>query len=202
MWVIVLYILGGLILLCILLLCIPIEITCAVDTSADEVFRLKSTWFYGLVKKDIRKPGGKTPDRKETSEKRPGRLFPDTAFMQKIIDARELLVRFKNLAVDIFRQISIKEISGDFIIGMEDPALTGMLFAAIGPANAVFNLHPKYNVRVTPYFEDEDILEGQMYGIAKVRPISLVVPAIRFGSSREVIRTEYSFIKNKWKQKK
>jgi hypothetical protein len=87
-------------------------------------------------------------------------------------------------------------------VGLEDPVQTGMLFAVIGPANALLNLHPRYNVSIRPFFDDEDILEGKLYGNIKVQPVRLVGPVLKLASSKEVRQLGTAFIKRKWKGRK
>jgi hypothetical protein len=141
------YIIAGLIVFIILLLCIPVETTIAMDTESGKKYSFIVSWLFGIVKKDL---GERRPKQKkaiQSPKKKRRRLLSrlDIDFVSQIRNAGGLIKRFKDLAIGIYRQIKIKEISGDLVVGLEDPAYTGILFAVIGPANALLNLHPRYS---------------------------------------------------------
>ena len=197
-----LYIVVGLFFFVVLLLCIPVETTAALDTESGKKFSLIMSWFFGIVKKDIGNRRQKRI-RERTKSKRKKRLpsMPDINFASQIANAGGILKRLKALITGIIRQLKITEITGDLVVGLEDPAQTGMLFAFIGPANALLNLHPRYNVSIRPFFDDENILKGTLYGNVKVQPIRLVGPVLKMAASKEVRRIGYDFIKKKWRSK-
>jgi hypothetical protein len=194
----VLYILSGLAVLLFIALWIPVETRMLVDTSGERKFSLRVSWFFGLLHRDLNRPG------KTSRKERPGKEKKSliTTLLEGDITSRISLAggifrRFRELALDIYRQLKIGEVSGDFTVGLEDPALTGLLFAVVGPVNAVLNQHPRYNVNIYPYFDDETILEGNLTGRVRIRPIGLVIPTVKFLSSRDVIRTTSNFFKQK-----
>ena len=194
-----LYIIVGLVMFLILLMCIPVETTVTIDTNYGKKYSLIVSWLFGIVTKDL---GNRRPKQiKKTKISREKKRLPlrfDIDFVSQIMNAGGLINRFKDLISGIYRQLKIKEITGDLVIGLEDPVSTGMLFAVIGPANALLNLHPRYNVSIRPFFDDENILEGNLYGNVKVRPIRLVGPAIKLAASKEVRRIGKDYIKKKW----
>ncbi|OGN88826.1 MAG: hypothetical protein A2158_03735 [Chloroflexi bacterium RBG_13_46_14] len=194
-----LYIIVGLVVILILLLCIPVQTIVIVDTESSKKYSLIVSWLFGIVKKDLgeRRPKQIKKTKIPAKKKRvPTRL--DVDFVSRIVNAAGLIKRFKELTAGIYRQLKIKEISGDLVVGLEDPAYTGMLFAVIGPANALLNLHPRYNVCIRPFFDDENILKGNLYGNIKVRPIRLVGPVLTLAASKEVRRIGKDYMKKKW----
>jgi hypothetical protein len=198
-----LYIIAGIIVFIVLLMCIPVETTISMDTESGKRYSLVMSWMFGLIKKDM----GERRLKKAKELKRPGkkkRLLSrfDIDFVSQIINAGGMIKRFKDFITGIYKLIKIKEITGDIVVGLEDPAYTGMLFAVIGPVNALLNLHPRYNVSIRPFFDDENILEGNLYGNVKVQPIRLVSPAIKLAVSREVRQIGKSYLRSKWRKRR
>ncbi|HEY96334.1 MAG TPA: DUF2953 domain-containing protein [Dehalococcoidia bacterium] len=193
-----LYIIVGLVVFLILLLCIPVETVVKVDTESSKKFSLKVSWLFGIVQKDLGKRRTKQVKKNKILKKKK-RSLPrfDINLVSQIPNATGLIKRFKDFIFDIYRQLRIKEISGDLVVGLEDPVHTGMLFAVIGPANALLNLHPRYNVTVRPLFDDENVLEGNLHSNVKVQPIRLVGPALKLITSLEVLRIGHSYIRKK-----
>ncbi|MFC1946670.1 DUF2953 domain-containing protein [Chloroflexota bacterium] len=194
-----LYIIVGLVVFFVLLMCIPVETTVTIDSKSSKKYSLNVAWLFGIVRKDLRERRPKQiKETKISGKKKRLPLRFDIDFVSQIMNAGGLINRFKDLISGIYRQLKIKEITGDLVIGLEDPVSTGMLFAVIGPANALLNLHPRYNVSIRPFFDDENILAGNLYGNVKVRPIRLVGPAIKLAVSKEVRRIGNEYLKKKW----
>ncbi|UCD09781.1 MAG: DUF2953 domain-containing protein [Dehalococcoidales bacterium] len=198
-----LYIVAGLIFFVVLLLCIPVETTAALDTGSGKKFTLIVSWLFGIINKDIGNRKQKQIKKRTISVKKK-RLpsMSDIDVASQIVNAGGLLKRLKDLIIGIYRQIKIAEITGDLVVGLEDPAHTGMLFAFIGPTNALLNLHPKYNVSIRPFFDDANILEGTLNGNVKFQPIRLVGPVLKIAASKEVRRIGQDYIKKKWRSKR
>ena len=198
-----LYIIAGLVVILILLLCIPVETMISMDTESSKKYSVIVSWLFGIIKTDL---GKKRPKKikkvKIPVKKRRWLSRLDIGFTSQIGSVTGLIKRFKDLIAGIYRQLRIKEITGDLVIGLEDPVQTGMLFAVIGPANALLNLHPRYNVSIRPFFDDEDILEGRLYGNVKVQPVRLVGPVLKLASSKEFRQLGTAFIKRKWRGRK
>ncbi len=198
-----LYIVVGLIVFLVLLMCIPVEALISMDSESGKKYSVIVSWLFGIVKTDLGKKRpkkvkkGKTPARKKRWQ-----FGLDTNIVSQISNAGGLIRRFKDFITGIFRQIKIKEITGDLVVGLEDPVYTGMLFAVIGPANALLNLHPRYSVSIRPFFDDENIFEGNLHGNVKVRPVRLVGPALKLVTSKEVRRIGNSYLRKKWRQRR
>jgi hypothetical protein len=198
LWVII-----GLVVLLVLMLCVPVETTFIVDTSASDKYRFRVSWMFGLIHKDIKKKEKAAPKKPETAEKkRRTTIFSRIGSASKIGQVTGLARQTVAFVTDIFRKITINGVSGSLRIGLEDPVLTGIVFAVISPANALLNLHPDYSVSLYPCFTDGDVLEGNLSGNAKLQPVRLVVPVIRFGLSREVRRAGRTFFSGRWKRKR
>ena len=198
-----LYIIAGLIIFAVLLLCIPVETTISMDTESGKRYSFVLSWMFGIVKKDLgkRRPEKRKGIKKPAKKRRlPSLLNID--FFSQLGNAGGLITRFKDFITGIYRKIKITDISGDLVIGLEDPAYTGMLFAVIGPANALLNLHPRYNVSISPFFDDENILEGNLHGNVKIQPIRLIGPALKLALTKEVRRLGREYIKKKWRRRK
>ena len=194
-----LYIIAGLIAFSVLLLCIPIETMVSIDTESSKKYSVIVSWLFGIIKTDLGKKRPKKINKVKTPPKKRRLLSRlDIGFTSQIGSVAGLIKRFKDLIAGIYRQLRIKEITGDLVVGFEDPVQTGMLFAIIGPANALLNLHPRYNVSIIPFFDDEDILEGKLYGNVKVQPVRLVGPVLKLATSKEARHIGNYYIKRKW----
>ncbi len=197
------YIIAGLFVLLILILCIPVEVIISLNTESSKKNSLTLSWLFGIVKKDlIERRLKKKKILKITAKKKrlPSRL--DIDFVSQIVNSTGLVKRFINFFSIIYRQIKIKEISGDLVVGLENPVHTGMLFALVGPVNALLNQHPRYNVSIRPYFDEEKFLAGNLNGNARFRPIRFIYPVLKLAASKEVRRIGKDFIKKKWRSKR
>lgn len=195
-----LYIIVGLVVFLVLLLCIPVETVISVDTESSKKYSVIVSWLFGIIKTDLgKKRPKKVKKDKVPAKKRRWPLRLDINFVSQISNAGGLIKRFKDFITAICRQLRITAIRGDLVLGLEDPVHTGMLFAVIGPANALLNLHPRYNVSIRPFFDDENILEGNLYGNIKVQPVRLVGPALKLAASKEVRSIGNNYIKRKWR---
>ncbi|MBN2240131.1 MAG: DUF2953 domain-containing protein [Dehalococcoidales bacterium] len=191
-------VLGGLAGICLFLLCIPVEVRMIVDTSSDKPVRVRGSWLFGLVKKDI---SGRRPSGKPKTQAKPGRYSPDslTGIFERISNISR---RAAGLIRDVYRQVSFGNIQGAFEIGIDDPAETGMVFAVLGPVNAMLNTLPGYNVSLVPSFDGTDKLEGNLSGKASIMPVRLIFPLLRFGLSPEILRAGKDMAARKLRRKK
>ena len=192
------YIITGFIIFLILLLCIPVETTILMNTESSKKYSLMVSWLFGMIKKDLVKRKSSQIKKKKSKMKKGLSFRLCIDIVSQFFDYAGFIHPVKDFIFGIFRQLRIKKISGEVIIGLEDPALTGMLFAVIGPANALLNLHQKYDVSINPFFDDENILLGNLKGNVKVQPIRLIYPALKLVVSKEVRQIGNRYIKKKW----
>ncbi len=180
MWAIVTLV--SLTLILTLVLCVPLEMTLQADLRGKPKFRLRWSWFFGLVSKDMakkdKKPGdkGKMAGKKHISGKGK-RRFGD---MLEVLRTRGLPGQFKRLLKESLGSLKVRDLTADLRVGLGEPADTGLLFAFAGPAVFWFNSCTPHRIRVRPSLADEGELEGYSQGVIRLRPIRLVVPFLRF----------------------
>lgn len=206
MWVIAT--LAGLLGLVILALCVPLYATFNIDTSAKPWFRLRLTWFFGLISKELTGEREKATGEKATGEKAAGEkpekkkrgLEPGT--IREILRTRGLLKRIKELVRSVLGQFKFRELAADIRLGLDNPADTGLLFSIIGPAKALLNLPARYRINIQPSFADEPSFEGYLQSTVRLRPIKPIGSALRFIFSPATLRAAKTLVLSKWKRKR
>lgn len=182
MWIIIAAVLGGLVALWFALLSVPLEMSASYDSSRKPAFRLRILWLFGLVSRDLNKPGTEKPTESKRRRKRP--RFSD---MVKIISIPGLWGKFLKLVRDIFRRIKLKDLDINLRIGLDDPADTGLLFAAIWPLTYFPWMPERYPVRLEPCFQ-EAMFEGHALAELRIFPIMLIPAFCRFVFSRPAFK--------------
>lgn len=202
MWVIVL--LASLVVLIILVLCVPLEMVFHADVHGRLKFRLRLSWFFGLVSKELIR-GKKKPGEKEKAtegKQKSGKRRGGTGLIFEVLRTKGLLRQTKGLLKDILSCFKVKKIKADFRVCLGDPADTGLFFALIGPAIPLLRF-PFFNeISIKPSFEDDAFFAGYSYGRVRLRPISLATPILKFVFSTASIRAVKKVVSRKWKRKK
>lgn len=195
MWVVAtLYIL---IVLIILALCVPLDIAFHIDICRRPRFKIRLTWLFGLISKEIRK-GKKKP--KEKRKRRERWRTARTIF--EILRTKGLVRKLKNLGKDILRRLEFRELRINYKVGLGNLADTALLFGPISAAILFLSsLYPR-KIVVQPSFDIGAACECHIFGEGRLRPIRVVIPLIRFAFSRPTIRAAKILIQNKWRRKK
>ena len=202
MWVIVA--LAGLAVLIILVLFVPLDMSFHLEAYGKQKFSMRLLWLFGLVSEELGKEKRKPEEKERVTEgkpKRTKRRIKARTIIQ-IIKTKGLLRRLGSLLRDIINRLRIKELRADLKVGLDDPADTGLLFAAIGSATSLINSYWHHQIKVEPSFEDEVVFEGNLCGTIRLQPIQLVPPFIRFIFSLSTIRVLKVLFLTKWKSKR
>lgn len=201
MWVVVT--LASLAVILVLVLCVPLDLALHADVYGKPKLRLKLSWLFSLVSKEVTR--GKEPKEKKklVKEKRkPKERKKRVGVILQILRTKGLLKQLKRLLKDLLRCLKIRDLIADFRVGLGDPADTGLLFALIGPATFWLNSSLSHQIRVQPSFEGEGVFEGYSHGVVRLRPIQLVIPFLRFAFSLATIRVAKRLVLTKWKRKR
>jgi len=201
LWVVIS--LASLAVILIFVLCVPLDMTLHADVYGKPKLRLKLSWLFGLVSKEVTR--GKEPKEKKklVKEKRkPREGKRRLRDILEILRTRGLLSQLKRLLSDVLSRLKIRDLIADFRVGLGDPADTGLLFALIGPATFWLNSSLSHQIRVQPSFEGEGVFEGYSHGVVRLRPIQLVIPFLRFAFSIATIRVAKRLVLTKWKRKR
>ena len=200
MWGIV--IVAGLVALIVIVLYVPLEMVLDTDVYGKPKFRLRFSWLFGLVSREIIPRKEKPAEKKKAAKGRKKRGLRDVKFILRIIRTKGVLKKLKELLKDVFSCLKFRDMVADFRIGLGDPADTGLLFAIIGPATAFFGSSHLHQIRFEPSFSDDAVLQGYSHGKVRLHPIRLVPPFLKFVFSLTTIRVVKTLILSKWKRKK
>ena len=202
MWVITALV--SLAVLLIVVLCVPLDMVLHTDVHGRLKFRLRLSWLFGLVSKEITK-GKKKPEAKREvveGKRKPRDRRRGIRVILEILRTKGLLRQLQNLIKGILGRINIRDLIVNLKIGLDNPADTGFLFAIIGPATLFLGSSRFHQIRLEPSFADEAVFEGYSYGRVRLRPIQLVMPFVRFAFSLSTVRAAKMLVLTKWKRKK
>jgi len=196
--------LASLVALIVLALCIPLDAVFYLDVYGKPKFGMRLEWLFGLVSKEIRARKKKTKVKRAEIKGKPRRRkrWDGISDAFAILRTKGLLRQLKVLIKDILSCLEIRDLTMDFRVGLDDPADTGLLFAAINPATLFLGPSFPHRINLEPSFEGEAVLEGYGYGALRLRPIRLSVPLLRFISSLAAVRAVKKIVLAKWKRKK
>lgn len=190
--------LGSLLALGIGLLGIPVHLVYALRKEDGWMGRAHLYWMFGLVRIRLRRRGGALARRRRwqrrwrTAEvlrrgthrhrRRLGALLRSPGFLPR-------LIRFLR---DLFRATRPRRFRARLVIGMEDPAATGYLAAALGPLRLLLArrgvAEPRaVSVEITPDFSGAR-LQGYSCASLGFIPLRLMGLCIGFALSPVVLR--------------
>ncbi len=200
-WIILLSVIGGLIVLGILLLSIPLDVSWRLEVYGRPKSIFKWTWLLGLLSKEI-KAGKRAPEKKK---EKPHGKFEISKAVKRIRQASEFL-RIKDLISHvikfsgrILRRIRIRGIEAELRVGLDDPADTFYIFALTEPVNRILNYSSPYPISIQPSFL-EPVFEGYCSGSVRIYPIQMVLPALQFVFSVPVFRVIKKVVADRWRR--
>lgn len=159
------------------------------------VFTVKSTYtgregslsLFFLGKKVIRREISHKSEIRKRQEKGSGSSLSLEPVL-RIIPLGSDMIRFMRA---ILRHLSIREIEGDFTIGLQNPADTGVIFGFFSAIRALLFPCNRISLSMTPVF-DREILEGQILADFRIsEPLFIPVLMLRLAmkpSARRLIR--------------
>lgn len=199
MWVIV--VVASLAILVFLILCVPLDMALHADIYGKPKFRLRFSWLFGLVSKEITGKKEKPEKEKRVVKVKRKHRWRDARVIFTILRTKGLLRQLKDLIIKgVFSHLKTRDFVADFRIGLGDPADTGLLFAFIGPATVFFGSSHRHQIKIEPSFGDDAILEGYSHGTVRLHPIQLVPPLLKFIFSLTTIRVARTLILSQWRR--
>jgi hypothetical protein len=200
LWIIA--VLAGLAVLFLFILWVPLDMVLHADTDGKLKFRLKLSWFFGMVSREFTGKKEKPAGKKKAAGARKKRRWLNARMFLKIIRTRGLLKHLKVLLRDALGCFRFRDIAAEFKIGLGDPADTGLLFAVLGPASVFLGSSEMHRINIEPSFADDAFLRGYSHGTVRLRPIRLVPPFLKFTFSRVTVKVVWTLVTDKWKRKK
>lgn len=185
-----------------LLLCVPLDLVFRTNINGRPIFSMRLIWLFGLVSHELRR-GRKRPEEKRVIEhkRKPRDWIRETKVTFEVLRTKGLLKQLVNLIKKILNRIKLRDLAINLKVALENPADMGLLFAFTAPLNLLLSYFSPHQIRIEPSFVSETIIEGNLYGAVRVRPIQLAAPLIGFAFSSPTLRAVKKLVLYKWKRK-
>jgi len=190
--------------LIIFVLCVPLDVALHIDVHRKPRFGMRLAWLFGLVSREVRREKKKPEAEKGKLEgKRKLRERGESVrLVFEILRTKGLLSQIIRLLRDVLSHLKFREFGANLRVGLDNPADTGLLFAFIAPANLLLSSFFPREIRVQPSFADEAVLDGYLYGAARLWPIQLITPIMGSVFSLPTMRAMKTLVSAKWKMKR
>jgi len=200
--VLALWIIAGIILLVVLVLSIPVDLTFEIATQATGRRKMRIGWLFGLVGKDIL-PGKKKPPKKKKPEKvtkAKKRKRPSPGLILSVLRTRGLVAWVVKFARRMLRSLHFRNLDASLRIGLPDPADTGQMYGLTWPA---FLPRSSDNIRfqMEPAFEGP-VFEAALQGTVRVFPAQMAANVVSFVISPPGLRIIRLAVVSWWKRRK
>jgi hypothetical protein len=184
----------------ILLLSVPVDVVLRVDSHGKPKFSMRLVWLFGLVTREISKSKKKPEEKIKSAGERqkPGKRKIGAIF--EILRTRGLLNKCRGLLWDIFSRLKFWELEGNFKVGLDNPADTGLLFAIVGTSTSLLKIPVLRHIRIEPSFEDKVVFYAYLRGAVRLQPVQILLPFIRFTVSLTTFRVLRKLVLLKWKR--
>jgi len=198
LWVIA--VIASLAVLIFFILWVPLDLALHADVYGKPKFRLRFSWLFGLVSREIAGEKKKPTEKRKEVKGKKKRRWGDARTILSILRTKGVLRRLKELLKDVFSCLKFRDLVADFKIGLGDPVDTGLLFAFIGPATAFLGSSRRHQIRLEPSFSEDAVLQGYSQGTVRLRPIQLAPPFLKFAFSLTALRIARTLISSRWKR--
>jgi hypothetical protein len=188
----VLLLLAGLLGLVLLLLAVPVKVDFRVEGTESLSGRVGVRWMFGLVRIRAPFPRGGAPGRRPEEASRATRAREGSEARghgrHVLVALRQATFRGRvyRLVGDLVRAVHVRRVRLRMRLGLGDPADTGLLWAVVGPVNAVARWRDA-DIRIEPDFL-EPVLEFHAEGGVEIVPLRFILLAIGFALSPPTIR--------------
>lgn len=200
---IALYAVGGVVLLAVLLLSVPVDVAFAVGAPGDRTARVRVGWLFGLIAKDIssrRKRPAPARDGVRPVWRWPKGRRRDAALFVAFLKTKGVSGALVTAARRMRRGFRIRRLDAEVRLGFEDPADTGIACAAAWVVLAPFQLLAPVHIRLEPDF-DGSTFEARLEGDVRVFPLLVAVGGLRFALSPAGLRA-IRLLVTRWRRKR
>lgn len=164
------------------LLLVPVELGFRLIREERSRGELSVGWLFGRLRKEVR-----VRPRRRQRRGKPSRSARAARRLALLARTRGFPRRCGRLLRQLLRHTQIRELRLQGRIGLDDPADTGLLFAALAPALSGLGAFPAVAVNVEPDFERPG-LAGQASGAVRLVPARVLWALVRFLLSPEALR--------------
>ena len=184
---------AGILTLLVILLCIPLEIELSGHIQGKSDVRVRFIYLFRLISWDLKRWKDKSDSGRPVPEKPKQNVLGLTeAWELSQVDG--LIEAVWSLIKKLFHNVKASRVEADLRISLGDDYYTGMLFGYLIPFMLYVEQPPQYDVKIQPAFEEDLLLEGNVYGNWQVRPIEVLEPCLAFAFSRPAWRAGRKFI--------
>lgn len=169
----------GLVGLFVAALAVPVELRVRAILEDELDAGMRVGWLFGLVEREV-EPG-------ERRREKTRRSLPSREKLELLLN-KPLRRRVSELFERCRPAVELEVLTGRARIGLGDPAETGQMLGVLQPIIALLSRHPSIELRIEPDWT-RAWLTGALRGEARVVPLGLVGPIVRFAVSREAIGT-------------
>lgn len=193
-----LYILAGILLVIVLVLSVPVDLTFNFKTGGDGKGMLRVEWLFGLVGKNLlprKKELAKKPKKLKKAKKR------DLKTLLSVIRTKGVLAGSIRLVRRMLTGFRVRQLDVDLRVGLDDPADTGIMYAVLWPLMLRPGLFGLVTFRIEPVFE-EPVFEAALRGEVTIVPAQMVANLLRSVFSLVGLRVIKLMVVSRWKRKK
>jgi hypothetical protein len=181
---------------------VPLDISLSFDTTRSEKLNLRVAWLFGFLRVRKSKFGKKPAQPQDKKEKKAeGVRMQDLRLVFQILRVKGMGRAITRFARGIFVRLEILDLRGELIMGLDDPADTGILMAVLMPASVIVNTLSGKFLMVRPSFGGA-VLDGNGEAIVRLSPIWSCLSALRFIFSMPALTALKMVIKTKCRRKR
>ena len=183
-------------------LCAPLDVSLSFDTTRSVKHSLSVTWLFGFLRVHQSKVGKKPAKPQGKKEKKAeGVCKRDLRLALQILRVKGMGRAIARLAHRFFLRLKILDLRGELIIGLDDPADTGILVAMLMPACIMLNTLSRKFFMVRPSFAGA-VLDGNGEAVVRLFPIWFCLSVARFILSMPAFTALKIVIETKCKRKR
>jgi hypothetical protein len=165
----------------LLLLALPLGIWLSASFHGSVVFTTRIKCFFGLFSWQF--STGRSARHKQVKPAADGESPRHIFRAIDAVQVKGLIGRIGLLARRLSGRARVNSIQSDLSVSLGDDYYTGMLAGLLIPL--VLYLNQRFNgaIVLRPAFEEDPLLEGDISGDLRVRPIQVLVPCLAFALS-------------------
>ncbi len=178
----------GILALIVLALAIPVEIEVSAAIHGRAVSKTRFKLLFGLISFDVDSGAGK---------KDLGRSGGDgVPFLKKVFNAAQvegIWSKSWELAKRLASCVKVKSLTSDLTVSLGDDYYTGMLAGLAIPLVLYLNQRFDGEISLRPAFEEDLLLEGDLFADFSLRPLKMILPCLVFACSPQFRRVKRIF---------
>lgn len=177
-------ILLGLLVVVLLLLALPLDVSFRLNKEGVPGLRVGIAWGFGLIRKDFTQAASRRAAKSAVTAPRPKKPRHGGAKRKRTESAMIFVrnpgmpARLLRFAKDMLRQIRVREMKLNLDLGLDDPADTGRLYGALSPVLVLLQQVPRIDLRLQPDFSQAIFMAT---GRGEIRVIPLTVLGVLLG---------------------